>query len=99
MTLFEADPADKINKALLSLCVELVLLKMGVPEYEKVVDKLEKEYNTTIPDCSKNPEHLKAVLQDVFGDAYSDIIREIKAKIGEAYSKKYFADFIFVMEK
>jgi hypothetical protein len=97
--MFSGYNEDTINKALLSFCIELVLLRMGKPQYDKVVSKLEKEYDSYIPDCDKNPEFLKRVLQDIFGGAYSDIISEIKKEIGEAYSKKYFVDFIAAMEK
>ncbi len=90
---------DKMDKDLLSFCIEIVLLRIGVPEYEKVISKLQKDYNYAISDCDKNPEFLKRVLQDIFGDAYSDIINEIKKEIGEVHSKKYFVDFMAVMEK
>ena len=90
---------DKINKDLLAFCIEIVLLRMGIPPYEKVASMLEKDYNSSIQDCGKNPEFLKRVIQDIFGDAYSGIIDQIKNEIGEAASKKYFADFITVMEK
>ncbi|MGI0004611.1 MAG: hypothetical protein ACREAX_04860 [Candidatus Nitrosotenuis sp.] len=90
---------DKINKDLLTFCIEIVLLRMGIPPYEKVASMLEKDYNCSIQDCNKNPEFLKRVLQDIFGDAYSRIIDQIKKEIGEAASKKYFADFITFMEK
>jgi hypothetical protein len=97
--MFSGYNEDLVNKALLSFCIELVLLRMGIPQYEKVTSKLEKEYNCYIPDCDKNPEFLKRVLQDIFGDAYSDIIDEIKKEIGEMHTKKYFVDFIAAMEK
>ena len=67
---------------------------MGMPQYEKVVSRLEKEYNLYLPDCDKNPEALKRVLQDIFGDAYDDILNEIKEELGEVVSKRYYANFI-----
>ena len=72
---------------------------MGVPEYEKVVSKLENDYGCAISDCDKNPEFLKRVLQDTFGDAHRTIINQIKKEIGEETSKKYFVDFIAAMKK
>jgi hypothetical protein len=92
-------PEDKVNKALLTFCIEIALLRMGKPQYEKVLTKLEKEYHCYLPDCDKNPEFLKRVLQDIFGNAYSDILREIKNEMGEFISKKYFEDFLTVLEK
>ena len=85
---------DNAKKALLTFAVESTLLKIGKPEYEKVVSKLEKEYNCYIPDCHENPEFLKRVLQDIYGNAHDDIINEIRTELGEFISQKYFNDFI-----
>lgn len=92
-------PEDNIDKAFLAFCIEIVLLRMGMPQYEKVVSKLEKDYKTHISECDKNPEALKRVLQEIFGDAYGDILNEIKEEIGDVGSKKYYTDFIFAMTK
>ncbi len=96
--MFGTYPEDKMDRDLLSFCIEIVLLRMGVPKYEKVVSKLEKDYNCTISDCDKNPEFLKKTLQDIFGDAHKAIINDIKKQIGESCSKKYFTDFISAMK-
>jgi hypothetical protein len=95
----DAFPEDKVNKALLTFCIEIVLLRMGKPQYEKVLSKLEKDYHCYLPDCDENPEFLKRVLQDLFGNAYSDILNEIKKEVGEFASKKYFGDFLIAMSK
>ncbi len=97
--MFDKYPEDTVNKAFLAFCIEMVLLRIGKPQYEKVLSKLEKDYNCFLPDCDKNPEFLKRTLQDIFGNAYVDILNEIKKEIGEIGSKKYFADFIRMMEK
>jgi hypothetical protein len=88
------DTENNAKRALLAFAVESTLLKMGRPEYEKVASRLEKEYKCYIPDCHENPEFLKRVLQDIFGDAYDDIINEIRAELGEFVSQKYFEDFV-----
>ena len=88
------DTENNAKRALLAFAVESTLLKMGKPEYEKVASKLEKDYKCYFPDCHENPEFLKRVLQDIFGDAYDDIINEIRAELGEFNSQKYFDDFI-----
>jgi len=94
---FSVHPEENIDRAFLAFCVEIVLLRMGAPQYEKVVSKLEKEYQTYLPECDKNPVALKRVLQDIFGDAYDDILAEIKAEIGDVISKKYYAEFVKAM--
>ena len=48
-----------INRALLAFSIEIVLMRMGIPQYEKVASKLEKQYQLYLPDCDKNPEALK----------------------------------------
>lgn len=97
--MFGKYPEDTVNKAFLAFCIEMVLLRMGKPQYEKVLSKLEKDYNCFLPDCDKNPEFLKRTLQDIFGNAYVDILNEIKKEIGEIGSKKYFVDFMRIMEE
>lgn len=99
MVSFSVYPEDNIDKAFLAFCIEIVLLRMGMPQYEKVVSKLEKNYSTYIPECDKNPQALKRVLQDIFGDSYDDILNEIKAEFGDVGSKKYYTDFILAMTK
>ncbi len=97
--MIRASLGNKMDRDVLSVCIELVLLRMGVPEYEKVVSKLKNDYGCAISDCGKNPEFLKRVLQDTFGDGHKTIVNQIKKELGEEVSKKYFANFIAVMKK
>jgi len=90
---------ENAKKALLTFTVESTLLKMGKSEYEKVVSKLESEYNCYIPDCHENPEFLKRVLQDIYGNAYDTILDEIRTELGEFVSQKYFEDFLQALQK
>lgn len=93
------DSENNAKKALLAFAVENTLLKIGKPEYDRVVSKLEGEYNCYIPDCHENPEFLKRVLQDVYGDAYDAILGEIRAELGEFVSQKYFEDFLQALQR
>jgi len=70
-----------------------------MPQYEKVVSKLEKEHHTYLPECDKNPEVLKRVLQDIFGDSYDYILAEIGMEIREISTKKYYVGFLTAMAK
>jgi len=88
------DAENNAKKALLTFAVESTLLKIGKPEYEKVVSKLENEYNCYIPDCHENPEFLKRVLQDIYGNSYDAILDKIRAELGEFASQRYFEDFL-----
>jgi hypothetical protein len=93
------DVGNNAKKALLAFAVESVLLKMGKPEYERVVYKLENDYNCYIPDCHENPEFLKRILQDIYGNSYDAILDKIRTELGEFVSQKYFEDFLQILEK
>ncbi len=93
------DAENNAKKALLTFAVESTLLKIGKPEYEKVVYKLESEYNCYIPDCHENPEFLKRVLQDIYGNSYDIILDEIRTELGEFISQKYFEDFLQALQR
>ena len=93
------DAENNAKKALLSFAVENTLLKIGRPEYEKVISKLEKEYHCYIPDCHENPEFLKRVLQDIYGNSYDAILDEIRTELGEFASQKYFEDFLQALQR
>ncbi|MBI3639304.1 MAG: hypothetical protein HY223_03215 [Thaumarchaeota archaeon] len=76
-------------KALVSLVIEKTLLDIGKPVYEKVTDSLCKKYHCYIPDCFEKPEYLKAVLKDLYGESYDEIINSIKRELDEfVYNKK-----------
>lgn len=93
------DRENNVRKALLVFSVEKVLLKMGQPEYDLVVARLEKEYGCFLSDCAENPEYLKRVLQDIYGDAYDDILEEIRKEFGEFSYQKYYTDFLLAMAR
>ena len=97
--LYSMYPDDDINKAFLAFSIEIVLMRMGIPQYEKVISKLEKEHRLYLPDCDKNSEALKRVLQAVFGESYDDILAEIRQELGEAITKKYYSDFLVSLSK
>ncbi len=80
---------ENILKALATLAIEKTLLDIGKPVYEKVADRLYKKYHCYIPDCFEHPEYLKAVLKDLYGESYNEIINSIKQQLNEfAYHKR-----------
>ena len=89
--IYNVDPEQAINKALLAFSIETVLMRLGTPYYEKVTSRLENEYQISISDCDKNPEALRQILHDIFGKSYEQILGAIKSQIGEASIKKYSA--------
>lgn len=72
-----------LMKALATLSIEKVLLKMGKPIFEKVSNKLQKEYKCYIPDCYEHPEYLENVIKSLYGNAHRAILDEIKEELVE----------------
>ena len=72
-----------LMKALVTLSIEKVLIKMGKPVLEKVSNKLQKEYKCYIPDCYDHPEYLENVIKSLYGNAYRTILDEIKNELVE----------------
>ena len=74
---------ENLMKALVTLAVEKVLLKMGMPVYEKVSNRLQKEYKCYIPDCYTHPEYLESVLLSIFGNSHVAISEAIRDELEE----------------
>lgn len=73
----------QLMKALAALAIERVLLDAGKPIFEKVSNKLQKEYKCYIPDCYDHPEYLGDVLKSIFGNSYVTIVEQIKRELVE----------------
>ena len=74
---------ENLMKALVTLSIEKVLLKIGTPVYEKVSNKLEKEYKCYIPDCYNHPEYLESVLKSLYGKSYVSISEAIRDELAD----------------
>jgi hypothetical protein len=74
---------ENLMKALVTLSIEKVLLKMGTPVFEKVSNKLQKEYKCYIPDCYVHPEYLDDVLKSLFGNSHVAISESIRDELSE----------------
>ena len=73
----------QLMKALAALAIERVLLGTGKPIFEKVSNKLQKEYKCYIPDCYDHPEYLGNVLKSIFGNSYVTIVEQIREELVE----------------
>ncbi len=89
---------DEMLKELIALSIEHALLKMGTPELELVKSRLKKEYNCELADSLKYPEYLKIILNELFGNAYEDIIKSIKNRLKRTSMDKPIVQFLTVME-
>ncbi len=89
--------SNDIMKALVTLAIEKTLLDIGKPVYEKVADRVYKKYHCYIPDCFEKPEYLKAVLKDLYGESYNEIVNSIEQKLDEFAYKKRVDAFLQVL--
>jgi len=88
------DELEKMQKTLVTLAVKNTLLELGMEEFDKVMTMLQKDFNATLDDCFENPEYLKQVLEDLYGDSYQDILNSLKANMKEISMKSFSTDFM-----
>ena len=88
------DELENMQKTLVTLAVKNTLLELGMEELDKVMTLLQKDFNATLDDCYENPEYLKQVLEDLYGDSYQDILNSLKANMKEISMKSFSTDFM-----
>ncbi len=88
------DELEKMQKTLITLAVKNTLLELGMEELDKVMTLLQKDFNATLDDCYENPEYLKQVLEDLYGDSYQNILNSLKANMKEISMKSFSTDFM-----
>lgn len=68
---------QQMNKTIVTLVLKNTLLELGLEEFDKVMDLLQKDFESDLEDCYEHPEHLKQVLRDLFGKSYEDILSSL----------------------
>lgn len=91
------DSEELMKKTMVTLALKNTLLELGVQEYDKVMSLLQKDYNSTLEDCYENPEYLRQILKDLFGDSYEDILSSLNENMKEISSQKEIKDFLQVL--
>jgi hypothetical protein len=91
------DSKDSCWKALVTLAIEKTLFDIGKPAYETIVDVLYKKYHCYIPDCFEKPEYLKAVLKELCGESYNEIVNSIKQELKVGTENKKIEMFLQVL--
>jgi len=91
------DGGNQAKKALVSLAIETVLFKISKRVYDEVNFRLYENYHCYIPDCYENPEYLKRVLQDLYGQSSAHLIASIKKELEEFEAQKGIDNFITVI--
>lgn len=90
---------ETAKKTMLVYVIENILLKIGKSSYDLVLSKLQKDYGCHISGCVENPEYLKMVLQDIYGNASGGILEQIKNELDDLDEQKYYGNFIEVISR
>ena len=95
------DSENQMKKTMVTLAIKNTLLELGIQEYDKIVSLLQKDYTCTLEDCYENPEYLRNILKDLFGDSYPDILNSLSENMKEyfvtAISQRLFASFEYII--
>ena len=89
---------EVIDRDFMRFAVEKALLKMGDPELEKVVSKLQEDHNCEIVDCLEHPEFLKSTLCDLFSNSYEHILATIRKTLEKGNMETKTEKFLLVLE-
>ena len=90
---------DRIKKALVTVTIEKVLLDIGKSIYDKVVEKLNRNYNCYLTDYYENPEYLSETLNELFGNSSRCIMNSIAKQLTEFETKESISRFVKVMNQ
>jgi hypothetical protein len=88
---------NEIKKALVTLCIEKVLVEMGKPVLEEVTRRLDRNYKCYIPDCYEHPEFLKSILKELYGDSHNVIVDSIRKYLDEFRYEESIQRFVQVL--
>lgn len=88
----------EIKKALLTISIEETLLEIGRPVLDAVAHSLYVNYKCFIPDCLDHPEYLKQVLQELYGNGCSNIIKSIHKHLDEYASMQQIEEFLISID-
>jgi len=91
------DSENKMKKTMVTLALKNTLLELGIQEYDKIVSLLHKDYSCTLEDCYENPEYLRNILKDLFGDSYPDILNSLTENMKDILSQQSVKDFLQVL--
>jgi hypothetical protein len=89
---------NNIREALVSYAIEKALIEHGNSSYEEVYYKLHQEYALHFVDCYHNPDSLRRVLLETFGDAYCNVVELMKAHLGEYALQEHIRKFLNALE-
>jgi len=91
------DSENQMKKTMVTLALKNTLLELGIQEYDKIVSLLQKDYSCTLEDCYENPEYLRNILKDLFGDSYPDILNSLSENMKDILSQQSVKDFFQIL--
>ncbi len=91
------DSENQMKKTMVTLALKNTLLELGIQEYDKIASLLQKDYSCTLEDCYENPEYLRNILKDLFGDSYPDILNSLSENMKDILSQQSVKDFLQVL--
>ena len=90
---------NELNKIIVTVTIELALLKIGNECLENVTETLKTDYNCSISDCYENPEYLDRILKDHYGKASKVVINYINNALREFAQVEEISNFLKVVCK
>jgi chemotaxis response regulator CheB len=93
------DELENMQKTMITLALKNTLLELGHDELDKVTIILQKDHNMTLDDCYENPDELKLVLHNLFGESYDDILKSFKEHMKSISSHNSIKHFISNLHK
>jgi len=88
-----------MQKTMITLALKNTLLELGHDELDKVTTILQKDHHMTLDDCYDNPDELKIVLKDLFGESYDDILHSFKENMTVISSHTQTKNFISTLHE
>jgi hypothetical protein len=84
-------------KEMVTVIIEKTLLDISLPVYESVVSSLKSKYCCTISDCYENPQYLKKVLTEYFGNSSNIVIDNITNELQKTIKNQSITKFLTVL--
>ena len=91
------DSENQMKKTMVTLAIKNTLLELGIQEYDKIASLLQKEHSCTLEDCFENPEYLRNILKELFGDSYPDILGSLSENMKSISSHQSVREFMQVL--
>lgn len=85
---------NNVREALVSYAIEKALIEHGNSSHEEVYYKLYQEHALHFVDCYHNPDVLRRVLLETFGDSYIEIVELVKTHLGEYATQEQIRKFL-----